>query len=176
MNYTNLRYLLILIIGLSAFGMFSGCRKYECNPYIFPVRTKKARVVNSWKYELVLRNGLDVTTGKVMDSENEITIDYSLSRIGFDDKGRFSTWIYFNDPIDTLDNLVQYDGSWKFQNNKEELRLTFDEPYPPTGDTAIWNLTRLQERQLWWVEDSNDDNHLEYRLVPTLEVSGGLFN
>jgi len=160
------------MIGLFGLGMFSGCKKYECNPYIFPVRTKKARVVNSWKYELVLRNGLDVTTGKVVDSENEITIDYSLSSIGFDKEGRFATWIHFNEAIDTLDNLVQYDGSWEFQNEKEQLLLTFDEPYPPTGDTVVWNLTRLQERQLWWIENTGDDNHLEYRLTPTLETNG----
>lgn len=168
----NLGYLLLLIIGLS---MFSACKKYEDNPYIFSLRTKEARVVNSWKYELVLRNGLDVTTGVVTDSENEITIDYNKSSIGFDDEGRFATWIHFNE-VDTLTgkNLVQYDGSWEFQSDKEQLLLTYDNPAPPTGDSEVWNLTRLQHRQLWWVENTDNGNNIEYRLMPA-NPSGGLF-
>jgi len=169
----NLRYLLILIVGLST---FSACKKYEDNPYIFPMRTKEARVVNSWSYELVLRNGLDVTTGMVTDSEDEITIDYSRSSVGFDDKGRFATWIYFNDP-DTLtgQNLIQYDGSWEFQSDKEQLLLTYDDPAPLTGATEIWDLTRLQHRNLWWIKNTADDNHIEYRLTPSINTGGGLF-
>jgi len=116
----NLRYLLILIIGLST---FSACKKYEDNPYIFPMRTKEARVVNSWNYEFVLRNGLDVTTGMV---------------------------------------------------TKEQLLLTYDDPAPVTGATETWNLTRLQHRHLWWIKNTSDDNHFEYRLTPS-NSSGGLF-
>ncbi len=168
----NLRYFLVLIIGLST---FSACKKYEDNPYIFPMRTKEARVVNSWKYELVLRNGLDVTTGIVTDSENEITIDYSKSSIGFDDQGRFATWIHFNEPDSlTGDNLIQYDGSWEFQSDKEQILLTYDDPAPPTGETELWNLTRLQHRHLWWIENTDNGNNLEYRLAPE-NGSGGLF-
>ncbi len=150
---------------------FSSCKKYECNPLIFPVRTKKARVVNSWNYELVLRNGLDVTTGNVTANTGESTIDYSLSRIGFDDQDRFSTWIYFND----LDTLKQYDGSWEFQDKREKVVLKFDEPYPPVGQVQEWNLIRLQENRLWWTEVIDDINNLEYRLTPS-SPSGGLFN
>jgi len=169
----NLKYLLILIIGLST---FSACKKYECNPLIFPLRTKKARVVNSWKYEIVLRNGLDVTTGMVTDSEDEETIDYSQSRIGFDDEGHFSTWVYFND-IDTTTgtNLIQYDGKWSFVSKKERLKLIYEDGIAPFGiDTVWWNLTRLQHRHLWWVENTDDDNNIEYRLTPT-DDSKGLF-
>jgi len=127
----NLRYLLILIVGLST---FSACKKYEDNPYIFPMRTKEARVVNSWSYELVLRNGLDVTTGMVTDSEDEITI-----------------------------------------SDKEQLLLTYDDPAPLTGATEIWDLTRLQHRNLWWIKNTADDNHIEYRLTPSINTGGGLF-
>ncbi len=155
---------LLLVVTLA----FSSCRKYECNPYIFPLRTKKARVVNSWNYDLVLRNGLDVTTGNVTANTGEATIDYSLSKIGFDNQDRFATWIYFND----LDTLKQYDGSWEFQDKKEKVILKFDEPFPPSGQFQEWNLIRLQERNLWWTEDTEENNHLEYRLTPTAGKSG----
>lgn len=169
----NLRYLLILLVGVST---FSACKKYEDNPWIFPMRTKEARVVNSWEYELVLRNGLDVTTGLVTDSEDEKTIDYSKSSIGFDDEGNFSTWVHFNE-VDTLtgENLVQYDGKWEFQANKEQLKLVYEDNIAPFGiDTVVWDLTRLQHRHLWWKEYTADENNIEYRLQPT-EKSSGLF-
>jgi len=169
----KLKYLLILLVGLST---FSACRKYEDNSFFFHLRTKEARVVNSWKYELVLRNGLDVTTGIVTDSESEITIDYNKSSVGFDDEGRFATWIHFNEPDSlTGDNLIQYDGSWEFQSNNDQLLLTYDNPAPPTGDTEVWNLTRLQHRNLWWVENTDNGNNIEYRLAPKNNTSGGLF-
>jgi|GEM_PF-677967 len=170
----NLRYLLLLIIGLST---FSACKKYEDNPYIFPLRTKEARVVNSWKYELVTRNGLDVTTGLVADSEDEKTVDYSKSRIGFDEDGHFTTWLHFNEPDTAGENLLQYDGKWEFVSDKEQLKLVFEDGIIPLNlstDTIFWNLTRLQHRHLWWGETTTDDNNIEYRLIPTRE-RGGLF-
>jgi len=169
----NLKYLLVLIVGLSS---FSACKKYEDNPLIFPIRTKKARLVNSWEYQLVLRNGLNVTTGLVTDSEDEQTVDFSKSSIGFDDQGNFSTWVHFNE-IDTLtgSNLVQYDGKWEFQSDKEQLRLVYEDNIAPLGvDTVVWDLTRLQHRHLWWKEVTADGNNVEYRLSPTGD-SGGLF-
>lgn len=162
----NLRYLLILIIGLST---FSACKKYEDNPYIFPLRTKKARVVNSWKYELVLRNGLDVTTNMVTDDNDKI--DYSLSSAGFDDEGRFTIKLFFNDSL-TDPNPIQYDGDWEFQSDKEQLLLIYDFP---DMDTAVWDLTRLQHRRLWWKEVTPSGNNVEYRLTPSAGGGGGLF-
>ena len=170
----NIRPNALFILAVLALSTLASCSKYEDNSWFFHLRDKEKRVVNSWDYELVLRNGLDVTTGSVLDSEDEITIDYSQSSIGFDDDGRFATWIYFNE-IDSVSNLIQYDGSWEFANDKEVIILTFDEPVPPTGGMQTWNLSRLQENSLWWIENTDDDNHIEYRLTPNLE-SGGLFN
>jgi len=160
----NLRYLLILIVGLST---FSACKKYECNPLIFPLRTKKARVVNSWKYEIVLRNQLDVTAGMV--KANGYEIDYTRSSVGLHDEGRFTMKTFFKH----LDTTHQYDGSWKFQSDKEKLLLTYDNPDTLlTNGMEVWDLTRLQHRHLWWVENSGGDNIIEYRLTPTDESSG----
>jgi len=161
MNFTNLRYLLFFLIAIFGCSMFSAC-KYEDNPFI-SFRTKKARLVNSWQYELVLRNGLDVTTGRVVDSDQEVTIDYSLSSIGFDDQGRFATWIHF------VDTLRQYDGDWEFSDDKEEVKLTYDaSAVPPTGNSETWKITRLQERHLWLEEQTPEGNNIQYRLVPNI--------
>ncbi|MEM7101748.1 MAG: hypothetical protein AAF502_01380 [Bacteroidota bacterium] len=143
---------------LSCLIFLPGCKKYPNGPW-FTLRGKEARVVNSWCYELVLRNGLDVTEGLP-----ELSIVYSKSSIGFNDDGRFSTIIHYSDSINFP--AERYDGNWAFINNEEEILLDYDAPTPMAGDSQIWVITKLREKELWAEEDFGS-NLYEYRLFPS---------
>ena len=135
-----------------------GCRKYENGPW-FSLRSKEGRVINSWDYELVLRNGLDVTEG-----QPELSIVYSSSSIGFNENKRFSTIIAYTD---SLTNPPQrFDGTWGFSDNEDDLILTYDPPGPMGVDSQVWVITKLRKNQLW-AEEVFDNNLNEYRLVPS---------
>lgn len=159
----NFSYKLLGIILLPLLLM-SGC-KYEDNPPIFPVRTKLTRLVNSWQFQKVLRNGHDVIYGNIDNS-----VDYSMSSIGFNKLGRFSTVITEVLP-DGTSEVNQYDGSWDFDETKERLLLTYDPPFPLSGENQIWNLTRLQHKKLWAYEEFPSGVILEYQFVPTVDFN-----
>lgn len=134
------------------------CKKYEDGPW-FTLRGKEARVVNSWEYELVLRNGLNVTEGLPEPG----TIKYSSSKIGFNDENRFSTVLVFSDSVGSPS--TRFDGSWMFSESEEDIILIYDQPAPIQGDTQVWRITKLRESELWAEEDFGN-NLYEYRLKP----------
>ncbi len=150
------RFLLILLIGSFLFSL--GCKKYEEGPWL-TFRKKEERVRNSWDFDRVWYNGLDVTSGTEAGS-----IQYNNSRIGFNDDNRFSVYYaYVLAPGDSSAQFVQYDGAWSFQNNHEELFLDFDGGQLPD---QTWKITQLREKVLWCDEELGQDK-FEYRLIPT---------
>lgn len=146
-----LGFALLMTLSLGA------CKKYEDGPWL-TFRGKKARVVNSWEYQLVLRNGLDVTDGL----PDLGSINYTSSKIGFNDENRFTTVIQYSD---STANTTRFDGTWAFDENEENIILTYDQPAPMEIDSQIWRITKLRENELWAEEDFGD-NLYEYRLQP----------
>ncbi|MEO1435476.1 MAG: hypothetical protein AAFV80_08060 [Bacteroidota bacterium] len=147
-----LGFAFLMILSMSA------CKKYEDGPW-FTLRGKKARVVNSWDYQLVLRNGLDVTDGL----PDPASIDYSASKIGFNDENRFTTVIQYSDS--TAIPNTRFDGTWAFDENEENIILIYDQPAPMELDSQVWRITKLRENELWAEEDFGN-NLYEYRLQP----------
>jgi len=138
-----------LIAVLSFALIFGSCSKYEDGPFI-SFRSKQERLINTWAYTLVLRNGANVTFGAVDGS-----INYAASEIGFNDEMRFSDIFY-------LDSLyTQRDGDWVFNDKKKEVHLTYDD----NGETRTFRITRLKEKDLHFEEDF-DNNLYEYELLP----------
>ena len=116
------------------------------------MRGKENRLVNPWKYSLVLRNGDNVMDGKVPGS-----INYTESSIGFNEEGRFTE-------INSIDAIAsQKDGNWSFDEDKTILQLTFDDGSEDRNLTIL----KLKHEELWLKEVSGE-NLKEYRLVPNL--------
>lgn len=153
----KLNFLLALFFLVVAL-LVSSC-KYDDGP-IISFRGKEARVVNSWAYDLVLHNGLDVTAGS-----SELSIDYTQSSIGFNKDGRFST-IISEIGSDSTVISTQYNGFWSFTEKKKDVELLFDSPFPPSGETKTLVITQLREKTLW-LEEVQGINLVEYRLKPT---------
>jgi hypothetical protein len=119
---------LSLIAALGLVVAFAGCKKYEDGP-AFSLASAKSRVVNEWKMEKVIENGVDVTSayaalspGFSIEFKKDNT--YAISYFGF-----------------TLSTA----GKWDFDSNKENLLMT------PTGSTTAETnkILRLTSKEMW---------------------------
>lgn len=111
-----------------AFGLaiaFTGCKKYEEGP-TFSLATKKGRIVNTWKIEKVIVNGLDVTSS------------YSSTNYSMEFK-RDNTF------IESYGGSLASTGTWDFDSKKENLVLTY------TGSSIAYKeeILRLKSGELW---------------------------
>lgn len=140
-----------ILIGTIIFLLIGGCNKYEDGPtisFVSPID----RITNSWKYDEVFRNGLDITAG-----EQTQDLIYTKSSIGFAEDGRFS---YIEDYRDSA--LETGDGFWEFNDNKTIITLIYDDANKPN---RTLNLTRLERRFLWFSENLNGNNVLTFKMV-----------
>jgi len=139
-------YLLLLFI--LPFS-WQSCSKYDDGPWI-SLRGKQNRLVNTWQYSLVLRNGVNVTDGKVQGSPN-----YNESSIGFNEEDRFTEILTVNS------TAAQHDGDWSFDEDKATLQLTFDDGSEARNLTIL----KLKNDELW-LQEIFGENLVEYQLIP----------
>lgn len=107
--------------------------------------------MNSWNYEFVQRNGLNVLEGSGPGSVHFLT-----SSLGFNDEGRFSIKRAGVDG-----SKVTLDGNWSFQDSDESLTLNFDDP---EEGSQTFTILRLKNDELWLEERLADDVLFEYHL------------
>ena len=115
-----------------AFSNFS-CRKYEDGPN-FSLRSKEERVVNNWQAQSVFRNDLDETG------------QYTAFSMVFERNGRL-TWVVDPDATDP----VTVGASWELTSLNLQIKLTFDEKDPVSGETRLlyMDIRRLTETEMW---------------------------
>lgn len=148
--FLNMKKYIYFLVCLFACSLLA-CSKYDDGPWI-SLRGKENRLINPWKYSLVLRNGDNVMDGKVPG-----TINYTESTIGFNDEGRFTE-------VNTINSVAsQRDGDWSFDEDKEILQLTFDDG---SIDKNLIIL-KLKHEEFWFKEEAGD-NLMEYHLEPNL--------
>lgn len=122
----------------------SGCKKYPDGPAI-SLRSKTARVSNTWKVEQYLLNGVDKTSDFNVDKRNYIetyTKDGKWSRSYIDPNG---------DPKSDA-------GTWTFDSKKEIINRD-------SGPTDQLHILKLKEKEFWfWYTDNGDKK--EFHLIP----------
>jgi len=139
----------IYLMSIVLIFTFTNCSKYEDGPWI-SLRGKENRLTNSWAYQLVTHNGVNVMEGLVSGAVN-----YKQSSIGFNDEGRFTE-------IFTIDEVAtQKDGDWSFDEKKQLIVLTFDDE----TDSRSLSILKLKKHELWLAEIFGD-NTIEYQLMP----------
>jgi hypothetical protein len=121
---------LLLLLSVSVFTCFESCNKYPDGP-AFSLRTRKARVANTWKVESYHVNDANYTS---------LVADYVET---YSKDGNYSySW-----------GNIAGTGTWAFQNNDSEIRLT--------GITNQSSYTmvilKLEEKTFWYYYmDGND--------------------
>lgn len=134
----------IAIIMALILGVSTGCKKYEEGPVI-SLRTKKARVANTWKIEKAFNDGQDVTSSydqyelyMSKDGDAKLVAIYAYG----DFTGEFET-----------------DGTWKFEDSKETLVLDYEDD----DADEKYQILKLKENELWLREEGQDT---ELHLIP----------
>ncbi len=127
---------LAILIGIG----LTSCSKYEDGPAISFV-SKVERIENDWEIEKAERNGENVTE-EYDQYELYLNEDYTARLVA----------------VYTSDNITfQYetDGNWEFENDKEELKLDFEND--DADNTYI--ILRLKKDELW-LENKEDGTEL----------------
>ena len=112
---------IILIMSASLMG----CKKYEDGPAL-SLRSKTARVANTWKVESYTINGFDNTSSLT-------SINYTET---YDKDGNYS----YNS------SLGSGSGKWEFQSDKEQIKRSG----VAGQSTETLFILRLKEKEFWY--------------------------
>lgn len=115
----------ILFAAFLIFG--TACNKYEDGPKL-SLRTKKARMVNTWELT------------EYIDGDTDISANTSGTTIMLTKDGDFE--VGGETKNGTVQKLV---GTWEFSDDKTKLILSYDGVTIPTK----WTITRLKNDELW---------------------------
>lgn len=129
---------------LSVVLLATGCRKYPDGPN-FSFIPKEQRVANNWVVDQLYRNDIE---------ETELYDAYSMV---FTEGGRL-TWT-----LDLKDeDPVTVAAAWELASVKEQLKLTYDEKDPVSGETRLlyMDILRLTEDEMWLYFLSDGDYYL----------------
>lgn len=128
--------LFVLIAGLSTLTI-TGCKKYEDGPLI-SLRSREARVANTWKIDNYKVNGTDYTS--LMGGYSET----------FTKSGGYSY----------ESSILNGSGTWKFRNHDEEIALTGT----ANQDNYTLVILKLEEKEFWYYYMDGDDKK-EFHLI-----------
>ena len=114
---------LFVVLVLVAFGFsMNSCKKYEDGPTL-SLRSKSARLVNTWVIEKAMNAGIDVTS--------MYPTDYQLS-------------IMKDNTYEIATNGLKISGTWEFTEDKEGLKLT----QSTTGTEFVYTILMLKNKEL----------------------------
>lgn len=116
--------ILLMFVAVASF-VFVGCKKYDDGPTL-SFASKKGRVVNTWKVEKEIYNGVEQTLDPNDDSSIEFKRDDSFTVSGTSSGVTYS-----------------FTGTWKFGDKKETIITTMG------SDVDTMVITRLKSKELW---------------------------
>ena len=124
---------------LIASASLSSCKKYDEGP-AFSLRSRTARVENTWKVASYTINGVDFTSTLT-------SVNYTEA---YDKEGNYS----YNSSVGTGS------GKWEFQSNDEQIKRS-----GVSGQSTLsLFILKLKEREFWYYYLDGNDRH-EIHLV-----------
>ncbi len=139
-----MKYSFYILISLLAISSLSSCDKYEDGPG-FSLRTRKARMVNTWRID------------RAYDDDQDVTEDYDNYRLDLGKSGSATLSAKYS--IGNVDFTGETNGSWDFVNDMEDLKLDFEND----DFDETYTILKLEHSSLWLREKGND---LELHLIP----------
>lgn len=144
---------MIMLVGSVVLSMAS-CKKYEDGP-LLSFRSKKERVVNSWKLDKYLNNDIDKTSELTVTNYKEIyNEDGSCKRTFNDESGDY----------------VEQSGTWAFNSDKTQINITgigsveLSQSLGTVSASSI-KILRLKEKEFWYSFENGGSRH-EFHLIP----------
>lgn len=135
---TNIKVsVVLLLLAVMALPVLQGCKKYPEGPSL-SLRTRTARVANTWKVDNYKINGSDFTS---------LVSGYTET---FSKEGAYSySW-----------GNNSGTGTWAFQNEDQEIRITGTS----NQDSYTLVILKLEEKEFWYYYmDGNDKN--EFHMI-----------
>lgn len=117
--------LLLLFVLAITFSFFS-CKKYDDGP-LLSLRTKAARMDNTWVIDKAYKDGIDVTSFYPADFQITITKDGKWNQIA---------------------NSIPSQGTWSFSDKKETIVFKTD----GASKEEVFTILRLKNDQLWLLQ------------------------
>jgi hypothetical protein len=113
----------LLLTAITVLSISTGCKKHPDSPD-FSLRTRKARVANTWKVDNYKVDGIDFTS---------LFAGYTET---FTNSGAYSyTWGVLNGA-----------GTWTFQNDFAEIRLNGNDEQ----SNRVLTILKLEEKSMWY--------------------------
>ncbi|MCI5056978.1 MAG: hypothetical protein MRY83_12760 [Flavobacteriales bacterium] len=129
-----------ILVGLT----IPSCSKYEDGPEI-SLRSKEARLANTWEMEHVFMDGEVVT-----DNYEQFQLQLL--------EGGYAKWVStatFNDRTQDYES----EGTWTFVHDKESVTFNFDEE----ALDQTFKILKLEEDALWMI---NETTNMEVQFEP----------
>lgn len=132
----------VVLLAAVAMLPLASCKKYEEGPSL-SLRSRNARVANTWKIEYYAVNGTDQTA-----NINSLLPDY---RETYDKEGNYSFSYTGNSGS----------GRWEFQNNDLEIKRSG----VSSQSSETLYILKLKQKEFWYtIKDGSDTE--EVHLVP----------
>ncbi|MEM6344352.1 MAG: hypothetical protein AAF927_10755 [Bacteroidota bacterium] len=127
----------------------TGCRKYPDGPTISFI-PKVDRISQNWIVDQIYRNDIEETD------------QYDVYGMNITKGGRLTWTVDFRD----IDPVI-ITGDWELASVKEQIKITFDEKDPVSGETRLlyMDILRLTQDQLW-LNFLTDGDYYLVRLRP----------
>jgi hypothetical protein len=140
---------LFFIVTIEYSVILTSCKKYPEGPSL-SLRTKSARLSNSWKIQSYKFNNIDSTTFV----KSYLLNNYLLT---INKQGSYS--MQYNVVLGFLSIPFNEAGKWAFSNNKKNVIFTKESGNTPAsvGSNSNWEILRLKESELWAKYTLNND-------------------
>jgi len=116
---------------------------YEDGPF-YSLRTRKQRLAQTWRYDRVRINNLDITNNFA---------DYTLTFTKENDV----TWHTLSKDDSGIDSIYISSGRWEFDApNYRKLDLFFIDSTTHQMSGQSWEIHRLTKKQLWLYSKTSD--------------------
>jgi hypothetical protein len=113
----------------------SGCGKYDDGPTI-SLRSRNARIVNTWKIDKVMLDGMPMTTAEIAMDEGGADITNTFTK-----NGDYS-YSFTND----MGVVQSGNGKWEFVNSDNDIKIFGVDGIESETSTIL----RLTNDELWY--------------------------
>lgn len=142
----------IAVLVLAAASL-TACKKYEEGPAI-SFRSKKARVVNTWKLDAYIYDGVDKTSELTVTNYSEIYNEDGTCKRTFNDDSN---------------DYIEQPGTWSFADDNAKLSISgigSVELNQTIGTVSASSVTivKLKEKEMWYRFENGGHTH-EFRLM-----------
>lgn len=134
-------YVVAFMVAALALTTIPSCKKGTDDPVI-SLKTRNDRFTNTWNLVKYEKNG-------VAQDLNGTTYEYKTLNNGTLTRTVEGTIFGFS-------TKTVKDGSWSFQNDDEDVKITID------SDVQIYNIQRLATKELWLRKTDGADTYTYY--------------